>query len=61
MISQVVNGQSTLLEWTFLHPVKKSWFDLGEKGSVQEALIDNGELPNPFVAENEEKFSWIEE
>ena len=61
MISQVVNGQSEMLEWTFLHPVNQSWIDLGEKGSVQEALMQIGELPDPFVDENEGKFSWIEE
>lgn len=49
------------LSWSFLHPVKKEWMDLGTKGSVQEALIASGELPDPFYGINEEKFGWIED
>ena len=49
------------LTWSFLHPKKKQWIELGTHGSVQEALIANGELPDPFYGTNEEKFSWIEE
>jgi len=49
------------LEWSFFHPIKKDWFELGTKGSVQEALIANGELPDPFYGTNESKFGWIEE
>ena len=48
------------LHWSILHPLKKEWIDLGEKGSVQEALINSGELPNPFYGMNEHKFGWIE-
>lgn len=49
------------LEWSFFHPVKKEWIDLGKSGSVQEALIRTGELPDPFYGMNESKFSWIED
>ena len=49
------------LTWTVLHPVKKEWIPLGEKGSVQEALIASEELPDPFYEKNEEKFAWVEE
>ncbi|MDX2362850.1 MAG: hypothetical protein QNK23_18715 [Crocinitomicaceae bacterium] len=49
------------LEWSFFHPIKKEWIELGTKGSVQEALIASGELPDPFYGTNEEKFGWIEE
>ena len=49
------------ISWSFLHPLKKEWIELGEKGSVQEALIATGELPDPFYGTNEEKFGWIEE
>ena len=49
------------LTWSFLHPLKKEWIELGEKGSVQEALIATSELPDPFYGTNEEKFGWIEE
>lgn len=50
----------TNLEWSFLHPIKKEWLELGTHGSVQEALIATGELPDPFYGTNEEKFGWIE-
>ena len=49
------------LSWSFLHPTKKEWIDLGSKGSVQEALIASGDLPDPFYGMNEHKFSWIEQ
>ena len=29
--------------------------------SIQEALINVQDLPNPFVGENEKKFDWVEE
>ena len=47
IISSAVNAQSELT-WNIFHPVKKVWIELGAKGSVQEALIDLGELPDPF-------------
>ncbi len=59
--SQSKNIESMTLTWSFMHPVKKKWMDLGEKGSVQEALIEMGELPDPFYGTNENKFGWIEE
>ena len=49
-----------MLEWKVFHPIKKTWLELGTKGTVQEALIASGELPDPFVGENENKFTWIE-
>ncbi len=49
------------LTWNIFHPVKNQWIELGEKGSVQEALIATGELPDPFVGMNEDKFAWIED
>lgn len=59
--SQQENNQSESLEWSFLHPIKQSWQELGEKGSVQEALIESGEMPDPFYGLNELKFGWFEE
>ncbi|NVK66664.1 MAG: hypothetical protein HWE22_18875 [Flavobacteriales bacterium] len=59
--SQQGNIHSEPLEWSFLHPVKQSWQDLGQKGSVQEALIESGEMPDPFYGLNELKFGWFEE
>lgn len=48
------------LVWKLIHPVTKKVLHFGEKGSVQEALIAEKILPNPFVGLNEEKFNWIE-
>lgn len=59
--SQQGNNQSEPLEWSFLHPLKKSWQDLGQKGSVQEVFIESGEMPDPFYGLNESKFAWFEE
>ncbi len=53
-------AQETILNWKILHPIKKTWIELGEKGSVQEALIVSGELPDPYYGLNEKKFDWIE-
>lgn len=49
------------LNWHFFHPVKKTWIPAGTYGSVQEKLIETGELPNPFYGKNENLFGWIEE
>lgn len=59
--SQDGNVQSAQIEWSFLHPVKNAWQELGLKGSVQEALIATGEMPDPFYGMNELKFGWFEE
>ena len=53
-------SQTTELNWSIFHPIKKEWIELGVKGSVQEALIKSGELPDPYVGLNEKKFDWIE-
>ena len=66
-IVATIMGFSTLaqknvkLEWTFFHPKKSVWMELGKKGSVQEALIATGEMPDPFYGTNENKFGWFEE
>ena len=49
-----------LLNWEFFHPLKKEWIKAEKSGSVQEILISKGELPDPFVGMNENKFDWIE-
>lgn len=54
-----VMGQQTLT-WKLFHPIKKQWLEVGANQSVQEVLINSGELPDPFVGENESKFDWIE-
>ncbi|MES2589248.1 MAG: hypothetical protein V4622_09715 [Bacteroidota bacterium] len=53
-------ANSQTLDWNFIHPVKKTSIHFGEKGSVQEKLIEIGELPDPFYGENEKLFTWIE-
>ncbi len=50
-----------VLNWKIRHARTGEWIDLGEKGSVQEALIKSGELSDPFFGKNEESFSWIED
>ena len=59
-LSFIANAQKELT-WSVFHPVKLQWMELGTKGSVQEMLIDAGELPDPFVGKNEERFGWIED
>ena len=49
-----------LLNWEFFHPLKKEWVKAEKSGSIQEILISKGELPDPFVGINENKFDWIE-
>lgn len=56
----MVQSQQSL-EWNLYHPVKKTWLPAGTHGSVQEILIKSGELPDPYVGENEAKFNWIEQ
>jgi len=60
-MSSVKAQTSILLEWDFFHPVRKEWMPLGTHGSVQEALIATGEMPDPYYGTNEEKFGWFEE
>ena len=60
-MSQMILSQDIKLTWDFYHPVKNTWLSLGDKGSVQEALIASGEMPDPFYGMNEEKFHWFEE
>ena len=56
-----VFSQKTTLNWTFLHPIKKIWIDAETHGSVQQSLISNKELPDPFYGLNETEFNWIED
>ena len=48
------------LHWQFFHPIKKVMVEAGTHASVQEKLIDTGELPDPFFGKNENLFGWIE-
>lgn len=60
IIPTLLNSQ-VVLNWEIKHARTKEWIQLGEKGSVQEALIHSGELPDPFYGKNEELFTWIED
>ncbi len=48
------------LSWEFYNPKKKVWQNFGTYGSIQEKLIESGDLPNPYVGCNEQEFDWIE-
>lgn len=59
---QSLLGQTTLvLTWEIQHPLTQEWMSLGERGSVQEALMAKGILPDAFYGENELLFQWIED
>lgn len=59
LLTHMIQAQNLI--WHFRHPVKNTRILLGEKGTVQEKLIEIGELPDPFYGENENKFNWIEQ
>jgi beta-mannosidase len=54
-----VYGQQ-VLNWKFKHPIFQTWIEADTHGSVQEKLIQIGELPDPFFGMNEKLFRWIE-
>lgn len=56
----MITAQNQVLQWKIRHPISGQELNLGTKGSVQEALIQQGDLPDPFYGENESKFNWIE-
>lgn len=63
LLVTAINGHTQVeqLKWDFFHPVKLEWRELGTKGSVQEALIETGEMLDPFYGINELKFNWMED
>ena len=48
------------LEWSFTNPKTSIIISASTHGSVQEKLIENGDLPDPFYGLNENEFGWIE-
>lgn len=58
---QPLFSMDKILHWQFTNPRNNQLISLGEKGSVQEALIKDGYLPDPYVGMNEDLFGWIEE
>lgn len=65
LISMTTKGQDfpikKTLDWNIHHPIHGDLIHLGQEGTVQQALIQSGELPDPYVGMNESKFSWIED
>jgi beta-mannosidase len=59
-ISLIGNSQNIELDWKVLNPLKNVWMEFGTKGSVQEAFLNAGELPDPFVGKNEDLYQWME-
>ena len=49
-----------ILTWKFQHAISKEMHEFGEYGTIQEKLIEIGALPDPYYADSEKKFSWIE-
>ena len=49
------------LMWRFFHPTKQIWMPYQTHGSIQEKLIQSGELPDPFYESNEDSFNWVED
>jgi beta-mannosidase len=54
-------SNKNVLNWRFWHPLKQEWINLGEKGTVQQKLIQIGELKDPYFGLNENDFGWIED
>jgi beta-mannosidase len=50
-----------VLNWEVQHPKSSKWIPLGQKGSIQEAFISAGLMPDPFVGKNEHQFAWFED
>ena len=46
------------LSWKLFLPGKKVWIEVGTHGSVQEHLINQKILPDPFYVKNELLFNW---
>ncbi len=60
LLSTQMFAQQDAIQWQLFHPIKKTWLEAGTHNSVQQILIESGELPDPFVEENEVLFQWIE-
>lgn len=60
-MTQPLFSMEKTLNWQFVNPKTNDTVSLGEKGSVQEALINAGFLPDPLKEMNEKAFDWLEE
>ena len=61
LLFSVVSYAQQELTWEFYHPIKKEWLAFGKAGSIQEKLMELGELPDPFFGDNEKLYQWSEE
>jgi len=56
----VIMHAQHVLSWKLFLPGKKVWIEVGTHGSIQEQLINQKLLPDPFYGKNELLFNWIE-
>lgn len=61
VIIQPAFSMDKIISWQFTNPKNNTTVLLGEKGSIQEALIHSGYMPDPYIGMNEDLFAWIEE
>ena len=61
LLFSLVSFAQQELTWEFYHPIKKEWYSFGTAGSIQDKLMELGELPDPFFGDNEKLYQWIEE
>jgi len=58
---QLLAQQEEVLSWYTIDPRTGETVELGEEGSIQFAYLKKNLLPNPFVAENEAAYYWLED
>ncbi len=61
LVTMNIVGQQEELKWHLVHALSNQLIDAGTHGSVQQYLMETGELPDPFYGLNENKFGWIED
>ena len=59
-LSLNVFSQKEELKWELFHTVDSIWISVERPMSVQEVLFQRGDLPDPFVGENELLYTWVE-
>lgn len=52
---------NSFVDWVVVDANTKKEIPLGSKGSVQEAFLQNGLLPDPFYGDNEKLYLWMED
>lgn len=61
LVIQPLYSMDKIINWKFINPKNNAFVVLGEKGSIQESLINDGYLPDPYIEMNEKLFEWVEE